>query len=91
MMKEGGTTPQDRINFAFRLATGRRATSREGQILSDSFHYALDRFQSRPESAGKFLDIGEHPRDPKLDAKELAAYTSVASLIINLDETVTKE
>jgi hypothetical protein len=37
------------------------------------------------------LSEGEHPRDETLDAAELAAYTAVASLILNLDETVTKE
>jgi hypothetical protein len=91
MMKEGGAAPEQRIAFAFRLATGRRPTAKESQILAGSLNYALDRFQTRPENAEKFLSAGEHPRDAKLDAKELAAYTSVASLIINLDETVTKE
>jgi len=91
MIKEGGSTAEQRIAFAFRLATGRRPNAKESQVLSDSLHYSLDRFQTRPENATKYLSLGEHPRDPKLDVKELAAYTSVASLIINLDETVTKE
>ena len=34
---------------------------------------------------------GESPRDPALDASELAAYSAVAGLILNLDEVVTKE
>ena len=91
MMKEGGKTPEDRISFAFRLATGRPASAKETDILSGSLHYALDRFQSRPESATAYLDVGEHVRDSKLDVKELAAYSSVASLILNLDETITKQ
>jgi hypothetical protein len=91
MIKEGGSTPRDRIAFAFRLATGRRPTATESQVLSDSLRYALDRFQTRPEAATRYLSTGEYPRDPKLDVKELAAYTTVASLIINLDETVTKQ
>jgi hypothetical protein len=91
MMKEGGPTADQRIGFAFRLATGRLPTATESKILSDSFHYALDRFQTRPENASAYLNTGEFARDPKLDVKELAAYTSVASLILNMDETVTKE
>jgi hypothetical protein len=35
--------------------------------------------------------MGESPRDPTLDVKELAAYTSIASLILNLDNTISKE
>jgi hypothetical protein len=34
---------------------------------------------------------GEHPRDTRLDVSELAAYTTVTSLILNLNETVMKE
>jgi hypothetical protein len=91
MMREGGSSESDRIAFAFRLAIGRIPTDKEKQILSDSLHYARDRFATSPDKAVRYLTIGEHPRDQKLDPKELAAYTSVASLIINLDETVTKD
>jgi hypothetical protein len=91
MIKEGSPSAEQRIAFAFRLATGRPPNAQESRILTDSLHYSLDRFQTRPENATKYLNVGEHPRDPKLDARELAAYTSVASLILNLDETVTKE
>jgi hypothetical protein len=40
-------------------------------------------------SRGEILDVGEHPRDQKLDVRSLPP-TTVASLIMNLDETVTK-
>ena len=43
-------------------------------------------------AAGKLLlAIGERPRDASLDVSEHAAMTIVASLILNLDETITKE
>jgi hypothetical protein len=91
MMKEGGITAEGRIAFAFKLATGRRPRATESRVLSESLRYSLERFRSRPGSAEKYLTIGEYPRDVELDVNELAAYTSVASLIMNLDETVTKE
>jgi hypothetical protein len=91
MMKEGGATPESRLAFAFRLATARRPEPREQQLLADGFHYHLDRYQTDREAALKLLGEGEHPRDEALDARELAAYTAIASLILNLDETVTKE
>jgi hypothetical protein len=91
MMREGGTTPEQRIAFAFRLATGRRPNTAEVSILLDSFHHYRDRFHSNDNAAMKLVSEGEHARDEKLDAGELAAYTSAASLILNLDETVTKE
>ena len=91
MMKEGGATAEQRIAFAFRLATGRLPSAAESRVLAESLHYSLDKFQTRPDSAIKYLKVGEHPRDQAIDAQELAAYTTIASLIINLDETVTKE
>jgi hypothetical protein len=91
MMKEGGATAGERIAFGFRLATARTPARREAEILGASFQYQLDRYQTDNEAALKLLSEGEHPRDESLDAAELAAYTSVASLILNLDETVTKE
>lgn len=91
MMKEGGSTPEERVAFAFRLATARRPRPTERQILADSFRYHLDRYQTDREAAVKLLNEGEHPRDKALDVRELAAYSAVASLILNLDEAVTKE
>jgi hypothetical protein len=91
MVKEGGTAPDKRIAFAFRLTTGRVPTAKETGVLSGVLHDAQDRFQTKPESALKLLAQGEYPRDPKLDVKELAAYTEVASLILNLDETLSRQ
>ena len=47
-------------------------------------------FRSRP-AALALVQTGESPRNEKLDVSELAAYTAVAGLILNLDETITKE
>ena len=67
-----------------------RPSKREAEILLASFRYYRDLFQSDPRGAAKYLAQGEAPRDEKLDARELAAYATVASLILNLDATVTK-
>jgi hypothetical protein len=48
-------------------------------------------FQTAPTAAAKYLSEGEAPRDAKLNPAELAAYSTIASLILNLDETVSKE
>jgi len=53
--------------------------------------YHLDKYKTDRAAALKLLSEGEYPRDEKLDASELAAYANVASMILNLDETVTKE
>jgi len=91
MMQEGGTTPRERIAFAFRLATARVPNSAEARVLLDSFNYQLDTFKTDSAEALKYVNQGEYPRDERLNVSELAAYTSVASLVLNLNQTVMKE
>lgn len=90
-MLEGGKTPQERLTLAFRLATGRKPRSAELAILFNGFQRNLEEYRADPQAAEKLVKVGEKSRDPQLDVGELAAYTAVANLILNLDETITKE
>ena len=90
-MKEGGTTPSERIAYAFRVATARTPKKSEAAMLEDAFVDNLELFKSKPDAALKYVSHGEYPRDRDVDVSELAAYTSVTSLILNLNETVMKE
>jgi hypothetical protein len=47
-------------------------------------------FRENPDDAKRLLAIGEKPNDPQLDPAELAAYTLVASTILNLDEAISE-
>jgi hypothetical protein len=91
VMTEGGSTPSERLAHAFRLATARRPHPAELQILIDGLHDHLRNYRMDAKAALSLVSAGEFPRDEKLDLSELAAYTAVASLILNLDETITKE
>ena len=50
-----------------------------------------DYFAGKKDSIDQYLKEGDSPADPSLDRRELAAYASVASLILNMDEMVTKQ
>jgi hypothetical protein len=91
MMKEGGSTPEARLGFGFRLVTGRFPTAAELGVLRGSFQFHLDYFSGKLKEIEAYLAQGESRADSKLDARELAAYASVGSLLLNLDEAVTKE
>jgi hypothetical protein len=91
IMKEGGMRPETRLATAFEAATARRPTSRELAILRDGLTDQLVRFRRDPQAAGMLTRSGESRADPRLDPCELAAYTAIAQLILNLDETITKE
>jgi hypothetical protein len=91
MMREGGTEPRERIVYGWRLATARQPTERELAPLLRSFGRYLEKYNGDLDAAKALLKVGESPRDEKLDASEHAAYTAVANVLLNLDETITKE
>jgi hypothetical protein len=65
--------------------------SDEQRVLEDSLRYQLDYFASNPGAANKMITQGETPADSAIEARQLAAYAAVGSLLLNLDEAVTKE
>ena len=87
---EGGTTVDERVTFAFRSVVARRPHATEMQSLTTLLAEYLSDFKSNPEFAAKLLAAGESPRNEQLDANELAAWTMVTHLLLNLSESVTK-
>ncbi len=90
-MLEGGANKAGRLEYAFRLATARKPTGKESGVLRSLLDKQVASFQRDRQDAVRFLSVGESPRDKRLDVAELAAWTTVASVILNLDETITKQ
>jgi hypothetical protein len=91
MMVDGGETPATRITHGFRLATARAPSADELSVLEGVRESQLVIFKTNADSAKKLLAVGLAKRNESLDPVEQAALTMVANLILNLDETVTKE
>ncbi|MGQ0634909.1 MAG: PSD1 and planctomycete cytochrome C domain-containing protein [Planctomycetaceae bacterium] len=89
-LTQGGATTDARIAFAFRLVTARRPTAPESSILKELLEAQLAKYRDNGAAAAKLLSVGESPRNPAFDAAELAAWTTLASAILNLDETVSR-
>ncbi len=81
----------ERVNTAFRLATAREATSAEQAILTTRLVRLRAQYAADPAAARELTAAGEAPRNEALDPVEHAAWTAVCSLILNLDETLSKE
>ncbi|MFM8468418.1 MAG: DUF1549 and DUF1553 domain-containing protein [Limisphaerales bacterium] len=90
MLKEGGSHAEERLAYGFRLATARPPTKEEQAVLRDELFTQWAKYQGRAEAAKKAISFGESKPDAALEPTELAAYTMVANLILNLDEVVTK-
>jgi hypothetical protein len=87
----GGSTPEEQIIFAFRRALARKPSPRELEVLKRGLERYRTDFAADKEAALKLIRHGESPPDAQLDAVTLAAFTATASVILNLDETITLE
>lgn len=74
----------------FRIATARYPNPTELQMLRQTADQQLAEYKAKPADAQKLVAIGES-KSKYRDPIELAAWTSVASAILNLDEVITKE
>ena len=90
ILLEGGSTVESRIKYAFRLATARLPDQDETAAIASLFSEQLGEFQGDPAAANDLLGVGSFQHDRALDPAELAAWTTVATVLLNLDETVTK-
>jgi hypothetical protein len=91
---EGGTTDPERLTYAFRLCVARKPTADELAVLSGLLEKSRKRFGPGGANAAEVATGEKQPKNGPpagLIYPEWAAYTLVARVLLNLDETVTKE
>jgi hypothetical protein len=91
MIARGGASPADRLAWGFRQLTSRWPSDRERAILVKALQRSLARYRADPESTLKLVGFGELKVPAGIDPVQLAAYTNVANLMMNLDEVVNRE
>jgi hypothetical protein len=91
MVREGGDAVAQRLAYGFRCVLSRSPRKPELDILVSAHHRALKEFQAAPAAAATLLKVGTSSADPTINPAELAALTTVASTLLNLDEAVTKQ
>ncbi len=89
-IQSGGADTAARLRFAFRLCTARVPSDQELAVLSRILDANLARFRQNPVAATRLISVGESPRPADVDPAELAAWTAIGNLLLNLDETITK-
>ena len=90
MIAEGGATPDSRIDYGYKLLLSRAPSAKQKQILLTTEARMAADFHNDPAAAKEFLQQGESPIARK-DPGDLAAWTSIASLMLNMDEAITKQ
>lgn len=88
ILREGGADEDQRLDFAFRQALHRTPSGDERQVLSDLRGRHLEDYRQDLPSAKRLLQVGDWPAAEDLDPAELASWTSVARVLLNLPETI---
>jgi hypothetical protein len=88
---QAATDIEGRIQHGFRRALGRDATAAEAKVLTKLYQHHLQQYEADTNAAAALMKVGERPVMAGLQPEELAAWTSVARVILNLHETITRE
>lgn len=85
-----GNDDAARVAWAFERATGRKPEGQEAAVLIEVLEKHLKDFARKPEEARKLLAVGDASAPRNVVPDELAAWTSVCRVILNLHETITR-
>ena len=91
MVAEAGPDLADRLTLGFRLCTARRPSPAELERLAALYHQSLDYYSATPTDAATLAAVGATGTGLAYDAPEIASMTVVANVLLNLDETLTRE
>ena len=90
MLSEGGESAETRIDCGLNLIISRNASSAEQKILRSGLSRQLEDYHRYPDAAKQLLASGESGIPGNHDPVELAAWTQIALLMLNLDEAITR-
>jgi hypothetical protein len=78
------------LNEAFERLLARMPSGRESESLQRFYEGQLAYYRARPQEASKAISVGYHPSPDGVDSARLAAWTSVARVLLNLNETIVR-
>ncbi len=89
-LREGGPGVKERIEWSFSRTLARKPEPQEYQLFKDLYHKQIDRYTRDTTAAEKLISTGESPVPKDLPLSEVAAWTSVSRVLLNLHETITR-
>ena len=90
IVAEGGPSTEARVRFGLQLCLGRPADSRQVEVLSALFAREHDLYRGKPDEARAMATDPLGPLPPGMDPAEMAAWTTVANVLLNLDGVLTR-
>ena len=90
IIREGGESVTDRINWTYQWVLSRMPQPQELEVMTHLYNKHETEYTANLDAAGALVATGEAPVTEGLEPDELAAWTSVARVILNLHETITR-
>ena len=82
--------PAGRVNYAYRVVLSRAPAADELELIGGYYQKQIAKYKAAPAEAAKAITFGDSKPPDGADAPELAAWTLVANLILNLDENIVR-
>jgi len=90
-MMRSGPSDRERLEWGFKLVATRSPTPREVAEILPLLAAERAEFRAAPARAGALVKVGQSPSPDDLDPVEVAAWTVVSNLLLNLDEVLSRE
>jgi hypothetical protein len=90
IVRSGGPDVKARLGWVFRRALARPPNPQEFKLLTDLYHEQINLYTRDTTSAQDLISAGESPVPKDLSVAEVAAWTSVSRVVLNLHETITR-
>jgi hypothetical protein len=91
ILREGGDSIDEKVRFAFRASLARDPDKHDRAIVVKIYADQFAKYSADAEAAAALIEQGEYPSPSHLNPAELAAWTTTANVLLNLDETITRE
>ena len=91
IVRDGGRTEAERLRYAYHRALQRNPTAAEAVLLEGLYRRHFAEYQADPKAAAALLTVGDAKPPAGMNPAELAAWTSVARVVLNLHETITRD
>ncbi len=90
ILMHGGPDDSSKLNWAYQIALSRNVNPNEANVLLDVLAKHLNTYKQNPQAADEYLSVGRRVTPENIDKSELAAWTSISRIILNLHETITR-
>ena len=90
IVREGGNSDEERLQFAYRVCLSRDILPAEARLLTALLQKHKAQYTTDTKAAAALLSVGQHKAPDGINRAELAAWTSVTRVLLNLHETIVR-